>query len=226
MITYIRFRLQRNVRRFQRNVRRYWHLSDRYMRFGFWGKWRQLTMIRRFALGWWFVVLALGCGLILQTSAVRQRGLMVQPLPGGSYSEAVVGTIKNLNPVLPEGGASADANHLIFSGLTRFTAEGKLEPDIAKSWDISPDGKTYTFHLRKNVRFHDGVPATAQDVVFTLAAIQNPDTRSSLAASWQGVKASAPDDQTAIFTLPKAYTPFINATSVGLLPRHLLENTE
>ncbi len=226
MITYLRFRLQRNLRRVQRNVRRLWYMGKRYIRFGFWGKWRQLTMIRRFALGWWFVVIALGLGLALQTSSIRQRGLVAQPQAGGSYSEAVVGTIKNLNPVLPEGGASADANHLIFSGLTRTTAEGKLEPDIAESWDISPDGKIYTFHLRKDVRFHDGVPATAQDVVFTLTAIQNPDTRSALAASWQGVKVAAPDDHTAVFTLPKAYTPFINATTVGLLPRHLLENTE
>ncbi len=226
MITYLRFRLQRSIRRLHRSFRRWRHGLTHYLHFGVWGKWRQLTMIRRFVLGWWFVVAVMGIGLFIQSSDLRQRGLVLQSLPGGSYSEALVGTVKNLNPVLPEGSASADANHLIFSGLTRYTTDGQLEPDMAESWDISQDGKTYTFHLRPNARFHDGKPVTAQDAVFTIKTIQNPDTHSPLSPSWQGIKVSAADDHTVVFTLAKPNTPFITATTVGLLPRHLLQTVK
>jgi peptide/nickel transport system substrate-binding protein len=115
---------------------------------------------------------------------------------------------------------------LIFSGLTRFNTDGELEPDIASTWTVSPDGKTYTFQLRHNVKWQDGVPFTAQDVLFTIEAIQNPDTRSPLEVTWQGVKVSAVGDYTVVFTLPKPYTPFIDNTTVGLLPAHLLGNTD
>jgi len=226
MITYTRFRLQRTMRRYQRTLARSWGSAGRYIHFNIIGKWRQLAMIRRFTLGWWIIIAVCAVGLVLQIRTVASEGMVLQAVPGGTYSEAIVGTVKNINPILPEGSAGADAVRLVFSGLTRFDTQGNLEPDIASSWTVSPDGKTYTFKLRKGVTWHDGVPLTAQDVLFTLTAIQNPDTRSPLAASWQGVKATAPDDHTVVFTLPKPYTPFINATNVGLLPRHLLENTE
>ncbi|HUC86962.1 MAG TPA: peptide ABC transporter substrate-binding protein, partial [Candidatus Saccharimonadales bacterium] len=134
--------------------------------------------------------------------------------------------VKNINPILPDDSASADAVHLVFSGLTRFDTNGQLQPDLATDWEVSPDGRTYVFHLRHNVHWQDGVPFTAQDVLFTITAIQDPDTRSPLLTSWEGVKVAAPDPYTVIFTLPKADTPFINATTVGILPSHLLSTIE
>ena len=183
-------------------------------------------MVRRFIIGWWAIILIGAAGIIWQVRASTAPHLVLHPQRGGSYSEAVVGTVKNLNPILPEGSASADANRLIFSGLTKFNSQGAVVPDLATEWKISPDGKTYTFKLREGVKWHDGVPFTAQDVEFTLTAIQNPDTRSPLASSWQGVRVGSTDPNTVVFTLPKPYAPFLNATTVGLLPRHMLENTE
>ena len=226
MITYARFRFQRILRRQRRRLRFGWRLTQSFVRFQLFGKGAQFAMIRRFVVGWWLLVLIVLVGLGLQVRGLIRAGTVLVPLQGGSYSEALVGTIKTLNPILPDGSASADATKLIFSGLTRFNTNGQLEPDIAQSWTISPDGKTYTFHLRHNVKWQDGVPFTSQDVVFTLDAIQNPDTRSPLATSWKGVKVTASNDYTVVFTLPKAYTPFITATTVGLLPAHLLENTD
>jgi peptide/nickel transport system substrate-binding protein len=222
MIIYTRFRLRRLARRYQRGLYRAWRRSIRFLQFDLFGKWRQFTMIRRFTLVWWAILVVTAVGLLLQIRQYRDAGIVLQKLPGGTYSEAVVGTIKNINPILPDDSASADAVHLIFSGLTQFDTNGQLQPDLATGWQISPDGKTYTFHLRHNVRWQDGVPFTSQDVLFTLTAIQDPDTRSPLLTSWQDVKVSAPDNYTVVFTLPKADTPFINATTVGILPSHLL----
>jgi len=226
MLTYARFRFQRTLRIWRRRWRIGLRKIQRFMRFELVGKSVQFAVIRRFALGWWLLIAIMLGGLGLQVRHLVQAGTILVPLKGGSYSEALVGTIKTLNPVLPEGSASADATELIFSGLTRFDTSGQLEPDLAQSWTVSPDGKTYTFNLRRNVRWQDGVPFTAHDVAFTIAAIQNPDTRSPLATSWQGVKVGTPNDYTAVFTLPKAYTPFITNTTVGLLPAHLLESTD
>ncbi len=222
MITYMRFRL----RRYGRMVRRGRRRLTRYVQFNAFGKWRQFAMIRRFVVVWGLIILATLGGLVLQIRALERQGMILQALPGGSYSEAVVGSVKNINPILPEDSASADATKLIFSGLTRFDTQGNLTSDLAESWSVSPDGKTYTFHLRHGVRWQDGVPFTSQDVLFTITAIQDPDTRSPLASSWQGVKASAPSAYTVVFTLPKAYTPFVNTTTVGILPAHLLENID
>jgi peptide/nickel transport system substrate-binding protein len=144
------------------------------------------------------------------------------PVSGGVYSEAAVGNVKILNPILPDNDTSNDINRLIFSGLTQYNAERQVVPDLATSWKVSDDGKTYTFQLRKGVKWQDGVPLTADDVVFTLAAIQNPDTRSPLAPSWQGVTATAPNANTVVFTLPEPLSSFIDSTTVGLLPRHIL----
>lgn len=226
MLTYLKFRWQRVFRKFARNTRGGFKNLLIYSRYNVWGKWRQFAMIRRFALIWVALVVVCGFGLIVQTRHLVAQGSVLRPLAGGQYTEAVVGQVKTVNPILPDNSASADAVKLVFSGLTKFTAGGELEGDLATDWKVSEDGKAYTFHLRHNVVWHDGVPFTSQDVLFTLAAIQNPDTRSPLALSWQGVKVDAPDDFTVVFSLPKPYTPFINTTTVGILPRHLLENTE
>jgi peptide/nickel transport system substrate-binding protein len=101
-----------------------------------------------------------------------------------------------------------------------------LVPDLAESWTVSPDGKVYTFKLKKDVKWHDDVPFSAQDVAFTLTAIQNPDSRSPLSSSWQGVTVDVVDEHTVNFKLAKPYTPFINATTVGVLPRHMLEGID
>ena len=75
----------------------------------------------------------------------------------------------NLNPT---GGAAAAIDEIVyanvFEGLTRYGPDGSINPALAKSWEISADGLTYTFNLHPNVRFHDGKPMTSSDVKFSL----------------------------------------------------------
>ncbi len=226
MSNYFTFRLQRLRRRWWREIQLGFSAITHFLHFNVRGKGRQFGMIRRFALVWWVLLAALLLGSIWQLRHVISIGSVLRPVAGGTYSEALTGEIKTINPALPDNSASADAAKLIFSGLTKYDSQGMLRSDLATNWVISSDGKTYTFYLRKGVKWHDGVPFTAQDVLFTLAVVQNPDTRSPLAPDWKGIKASAPNDQTVIFTLPKAYTPFMVSTTLGILPRHLLENVE
>ncbi|MDP2727912.1 MAG: ABC transporter substrate-binding protein, partial [Dehalococcoidia bacterium] len=117
-----------------------------------------------------------------------------------------------------------DLAALIFSGLTRINEKGEPLPDLASSWTISPDGLVYTFRLRAGVTWQDGIPFSAQDVVFTVQTIQKPDFPGSpdLVEAWKGVKAEKVDDLTIRFTLKEPNGPFLAETALGILPVHIL----
>jgi len=225
MFTYLRFRYRRFLRRLRRTTRTIKGHTLAYVDRHIWGKWHQLRVVRKFLLMWWLVAAVALIGLMQQIGGLSRLSQIAVALPGGTYSEAAVGTVQTLNPVLPESAASADVSRLIFSGLTRYNSRRQIVPDLA-TWNVSSDGKTYTFHLRHGVKWHDGVPFTSADVAFTLAAIQNPDSRSPLASSWEGVKLDTKDDFTVVFTLPQALNSFLDSTTVGIVPRHLLESVE
>lgn len=225
MMDYLRFRYRRAVRRLRRRLFIWRRASTTYIDRHIWGKWYQLRVVRRFLLIWAGLVLVAAIALAFQISALENKGRFPQPLSGGAYSEAAVGSVQVVNPLLPDS-ASSDVDRLIFSGLTRYDAQGRLTADLATKWDVSTDGKTYTFHLRKNVKWHDGVPFSATDVAFTVAAIQNPDSRSPLASSWQGVKVETKGDYTVIFTIPTPLASFADSTTIGIVPRHILEGVE
>lgn len=147
------------------------------------------------------------------------------PSQGGSITEGLVGPARFINPVLATSAADNDLTALIFSGLTRSHPDRAAIPDLAQSYEISEDGTTYTFTLRDDARFHDGNPVTSADVLYTVKQIQNPEVKSPHRADWEGVQISTPDDRTVVFKLPHAYAPFLENTSIGILPEHLWKNT-
>lgn len=148
-----------------------------------------------------------------------------QPAYGGTYREAVVGAPLYVNPILATtNDVDLDLSHLMFSGLLRNDQDLALKPDLAESWSISEDQKTYTIVLRKDAIWHDGEPVTVNDVLFTYRLIQDPVVNSPLRASLQGVQVSSPDDHTVVFTLEKAFRPFASVLTTGILPQHAWEN--
>lgn len=143
------------------------------------------------------------------------------------YVEGVAGTWQRVNPIYATtNDVDADLASLVFAGLIRLGPLGDPVPGLAAQLpDISQDGRTYTFQLRRDLKWHDGQPLTARDVLFTIARIQAPGFLGDgdLAAGWQDVEASAPDDYTVVIVLRSAYSPFLarNAT-IGILPEHVL----
>lgn len=226
MHSYFWFRFQRWRRRLRRDFRLYVSWGRNYINRHIWGKWRQLGLSRRLITVWWGLAVIMAVGLWLQTNNIVKPFLHIAAAKDAVFSEGGIGAIKIINPVLPDSTTASDVNSLIFSGLTRYNDRGQLEPDLATGWQVSADGKSYTFRLRRGVKWHDGVPFTSHDVAFTLAAIQNPDSRSPLANSWQGINIDTPDDFTVVYHLPNAYPPFITSTTQGLIPAHLLESTD
>ena len=226
MLDYLRFRYRRQARRLKRDIRLWQRWSSNYIDRHIWGKWHQLGTNRRFLLAWWGIFAVALIGLMSQYTSLLHYNRIIFAVAGGTYTEATMGDLKVLNPILPGSSLEMSANRLIFSGLTQYNNDRKLVGDLATKWEVSTDGKVYTFHLRKGVKWQDGVPFTATDVAFTLAAIQNPDSRSPLASSWQGVKVDTKGDDTVVFTLPSPLDSFMDSTTLGIVPRHILESVE
>ena len=87
---------------------------------------------------------------------------------GGRLVRDQLGEPKSFNPIVASETSTTDYTQRIFEGLTRSNAfTGDDEPGLAESWEVAPDGPTWTFKLRKDVTFNDGTPFTAEDVVFT-----------------------------------------------------------
>jgi oligopeptide transport system substrate-binding protein len=82
--------------------------------------------------------------------------------------------------------ATGGGDGLVFSGLVSFNPQLEIVPDLAESWEISPDGTVYTFHLRPNARFHDGKPVTAQDVIYSWQRAADPATKSDTVLTYLG----------------------------------------
>lgn len=146
------------------------------------------------------------------------------PVPGGEYVEGIIGQPLYVNPVLAGGNdADADLAALVYSGLFKYNPDGKLVPDLAESFELSDDKLTYTIHLKKNVKWHDGENFSADDVLFTIQVIQDPAFKSPLRQSWQGVGAEVADENTIRFLLQTPYAFFLNNLTVGILPKHVWE---
>src|SRR4051812_45481900 len=89
---------------------------------------------------------------------------------------------RSLDPAVSTDVPTGRAVGYLFDGLTRFTPDAKVQSALAERWDVSPDGSTYTFHLRRGVTFHDGSPLTARTVVAAWHRALAPATKSGAAS--------------------------------------------
>lgn len=182
----------------------------------------RLLDVRRFVAGWLALVFLLLIVLVGQFRLLNRSWQSQQPVPGGVYSEGMIGTFTNANPLYATSLADSTISRLLFPGLLRYDSQNKLVSDLASSWSISKDNLKYTVTLRPDLTWQDGYPLTADDVVYTFQTAQNPDARSSLFRSWNGIQISAMDKQTVEFTLKTSFAPFPHSLVTGILPRHIL----
>ena len=147
------------------------------------------------------------------------------PEAGGEYIEGIAAQPRYINPILSQTSeADADLVEVIYSGILGYDATGKLVKRLAENYEVSGDGKTYTVTLKQGIKWHDGEELTAEDVLFTIRAIQEPAYKSPLRSNWLSVDASVVDRYTLNFTLKKAYFGFLENLTVGILPKHIWGN--
>lgn len=148
------------------------------------------------------------------------------PARGGTYTEGIVGYARFINPLLGYTDADKDMIGLVYSGLLKATPEGRLVADLAKSWEVSEDGLTYTFILKDGLTFQDGKSLTTDDVEFTITKAQDPLIKSPRAENWTGVTLEKVSPTEIKFILKKPYAPFLENMTLGILPKHIWANIE
>lgn len=148
-----------------------------------------------------------------------------EPVKGGIYTEALVGSLVRLNPVLNYyNPPDRDISRMIFSGLVRFDSKGIPQVDLAASKGVSKDGTLYNFTLREDAIWHDGEPVTADDVVFTVNLLREGGgvVPQDVQEFWQEVELVKLSDTDIQFLLPEPFAPFLDYLTFGILPEHLL----
>jgi peptide/nickel transport system substrate-binding protein len=191
---------------------------------------RQAFLLLMKNLRWQLLIITITLvivGALLVTQEPGQQIFLPQPSSGGVYSEALVGSISRLNPLLEQNNApDRDVNRLLFSSLIRFDARGLPTPDLADSWGVSQDGTIYNISLRPNAFWHDGQPVTSDDVLFTIEMIKDDSSfyPADVRELWKSVEIKKLNERTLQFLLPEPFAPFLDYLNFGIVPRHLLES--
>ncbi|MGA2801620.1 MAG: ABC transporter substrate-binding protein [Verrucomicrobiota bacterium] len=151
-------------------------------------------------------------------------------VPGGRLVVTEVGDPRTFNYITANESSSEDICRFMFASLLGFdTPSQQVEPGLAESWSVAPDNKTWTFKLRKNLRWSDGAPLTADDVVFTWNdLIYNPNIdnvmRDGFTIGGKNFAVTKVDDLTIQVVTPEIYAPFLESFGAGvpILPKHVL----
>jgi len=138
----------------------------------------------------------------------------VTPAPKGATLNLPGADPPTLDPALTTDATSAEYIVEIFSGLVTLNSDMEVVPDIAKSWEVSEDGKVYTFHLRDDVKFHDGMPVTAHDFKYSIERACDPRTASPVADAYLGDIVGAKDKLKGLAT---------EVSGVRVIDEHTLE---
>jgi peptide/nickel transport system substrate-binding protein len=166
--------------------------------------------------------------VLVSILALVFRGVILAPeapRPGGTFVEGVVGQLGSLNPLYGEATAGPnDLDALLFEPLVRVLPTGAVQGRLASKWDVSPDGRSYVFTMRPNARWSDGTTVTADDVVFTVRTVQDPQFSGALLnQSWKDIITTAIDANHVRFALPGHNAGFLaNLELLDIVPSHLL----
>lgn len=169
--------------------------------------------------------------VVATLAATEPVPVMVVNIPDDNvptYREALVGQVQRLNPLLADlNPVDRDITSLIFEGLTRINEFGEPVGSLAKSWVVTSDGLEYVFVLRDDILWQDGVPFTADDVVYTMSLLSSPDFPGAkeVGAYWRTIETEKMGPHLVRFRLTQALASFASNLTIGILPEHALRGT-
>lgn len=145
----------------------------------------------------------------------------IVPAKGGIFIEGILGSPRWINPIYSmKNDVDRDLVELLFSGLLKYGKNG-IEKDLVKSYKISEDKKTFEFFLKENIFWSDGQPITAEDVIFTIEAIQSQQTKSPLRSAWLNVEVEKMSEKALRFKLKEGSPNFLENATLKIIPKHL-----
>lgn len=219
-----KLRFRRRLRLRKRQVEELGGLAEQQLEKNFFRRLERLVDVRRFVISW-FVLLGLLAGiLVVQIRDLGGYYQTPQPVPGGTYTEGILGSFTNANPIYAVSPVDSAVSHLVFAGLFKYDDKNHLVGDLARDMTMDESGHKYTVKLRPSLTWHDGKPLTADDVVFTYKTIQSPDAQSPLNSGWQGIEIDKVDPWTVRFTLPNELSSFPYSLTTGIIPMHILKD--
>ncbi len=172
------------------------------------------------------ILLLAGCSSKIDGAAeptASKRGAD-KPAYGDTLIDALLGNISGLIPNILSDGPSLEVGGMIYDGLVTRDKELNIVPALADSWSFSRDCLDLTFHLRRDVRWHDGQPFDARDVVFTYDTMVNPKTPTSYREDFLAVeRVDAPDPYTVHIRYKKPYAKALQSWETWMLPKHVLQ---
>ncbi len=186
------------------------------------GRFGRLTLVKRFVISWlvfWLLLVLITSVQLINLSGYYQT---LEPVPGGIYSEGMLGTMSNVNPIYATSPVDTSLAHLIFAGLFRYNSQNQLVGCLASGYSVNKAGTTYLVNLKPGLTWQDGKPLTAADVVFTFKTIQNPNAQSPLFSSWQNIKVAEVNSLSVSFSLPNPLASFPYSLTLGIIPQHIL----
>lgn len=189
-----------------------------------WRRFGRLVEVKRFVIIWLFAALFMATTIVIQTLNLSDHYQRLQPVSGGIFTEGILGSYTDTNPIYASSMVDSSVAKLIFSSLLKTDGQNRLVGDLAESWHSDEAAKSYTVKLRPGLKWHDGSPLTAEDVVFTYNIIKNPDTKSPLGNSFRGINIVAIDAQTIIFSLPSSLSSFAYSLTNGIIPKKYLKD--
>lgn len=175
------------------------------------------------------LIFIFGCkGKTSSVSEIDLKSISGEPAYGDALIVGSIGEPSILIPMLAGDSASHDVAGLIFNGLVKYDTDLSVIGDLSESWDISSDGLVITFHLKKGVKWADGVEFTAEDVMFGYQTIINEKTPTAYSEDYKQVKkAEVLDRYTFKVTYAKPFAPALTSWgSLVILPKHLLEGKD
>ncbi len=174
-----------------------------------------------------FILGSLSCSRDKDKQIASRQKEETEPGYGDIIIEASIGDAKRLIPMLASDTASADISGLIFNGLVKYDKDINIIGDLAESWGISEDGLIITFHLKKNVKWHDGKEFTAEDVLFTYEKLRDEKVATPYSGDFLLVeKAEVIDKYTFRVTYKEPFAPALISWGMGIIPKHLLEKED
>ena len=149
------------------------------------------------------------------------------PTEGDAFVAGQIGDARTLVPILASDSPSSYIVSLVFNGLVKHNKNVELEGDLAESWEITDDGLTIIFHLRKGIKWHDGEDFTSDDVIFTYESLIDPNVPTPYSGDFKIVDSVTKlDDYTIAVAYKEPFAPGISSWIMPIMPRHILANED